>query len=279
MPPCPALNAMLSETDLSAYLARISYDGPVAPTRAALNALQLLHVQAIPFENLDPLSGRSPRLDLASLVEKLVRSRRGGYCFEQNHLFKAVLEAFGFKPVPLIGRVLLNSPEDAQTPRSHMLLRLSCEGEDLICDVGFGGQVLTGPVRLIPGLEQQTPHEPYKLERDGDLWSLRALVAGEWRLLYRFTLDPVWPIDYQVSNHYVSTHPSSHFTQALGVARVLPQGRLTLRERRLTEHRLDEPSKAQEIEGSEALRAVLAERFGIAVTDEIWSAAAQRISA
>jgi N-hydroxyarylamine O-acetyltransferase len=268
---------MLSAADLAAYLARIGYDGPVAPTRAALAALQLLHVQAIPFENLDPLSGRTPRLDLPALVDKLVRSRRGGYCFEQNHLFKAALEAFGFEPVPLIGRVLLNSPEDAQTPRSHMLLHLACEGEELVCDVGFGGQVLTGPMRLVSGLEQQTPHEPYRLEQDGQLWSLRALVAGEWRLLYRFTLSPVWPVDYQVANHYVSTHPSSHFVQRLGVARVLPRGRLTLLNRRLTEHRLGQPSTAQEIEGDAALRAVLAERFGIEVADDIWQAAAGRI--
>lgn len=269
---------MLSEPDLSAYLARISYDGPVAPTRAALNALHLLHVQAIPFENLGPLSGQSPKLDLPSLVEKLVRSPRGGYCFEQNHLFKAVLEAFGFEPVPLIGRVLLNGPEDAQTPRSHMLLRLTCEGEDLICDVGFGGQVLTGPMRLIAGLEQETPHEPYKLEQDGQFWSLRALVAGEWRLLYRFTLDPTWRIDYEVANHYVATHPSSHFLQALGVARVLPRGRLTLREGRLTEHRLGEPSKMQEIEHDDAMRALLAERFGIEVDDEVWQRVIARIA-
>lgn len=270
---------MLDATDLAAYLARIGYDGPVAPTRAALNALQLLHPQAIPFENLGPLSGNSPRLYLASLVEKLVHSPRGGYCFEQNHLFKAALEALGFAPVPLIGRVLLNGPEDAQTPRSHMLLRVACEGEDLICDVGFGGQVLTGPMRLVPDLEQETPHEPYKLERDGSLWSLRALVAGEWRLLYRFTLDPTWPVDYEVANHYVATHPDSHFVQRLGVARVLPQGRLTLRWRLLTEHRLGEPSKAQEIEGDAALRAVLAERFGISVSDETWQRVLARIGA
>ncbi|RDJ27654.1 arylamine N-acetyltransferase [Bosea caraganae] len=270
---------MLSQSDLAAYLARIGYDGPVAPTRAALAALQLLHVQAIPFENFDSLSGSSPKLDLAALVEKLVRSRRGGYCFEQNHLFKAALEAFGFTSVPLIGRVLLNGPEDAQTPRSHMLLRLSCEGEDLVCDVGFGGQVVTGPLRLAPGLEQETPHEPYKLEQAGEFWSLRALVAGEWRLLYRFTLDPVWPIDYQVANHYVSTYPDSGFVTGLRVARILPRGRLALLNRRLTEHRLSEPSTAREIEGDAALRKLLAERFGIEVSDAVWRASLSRIPA
>lgn len=268
----------LAAADLFAYLARIAYDGPIAPTRAALDALQLGHVQAIPFENLGPLSGNPPKLDLPALLQKLVRSPRGGYCFEHNHLFKAVLEAFGFSPIPLIGRVLLNSPEDAQTPRSHMLLRLDCEGEDLVCDVGFGGQVVTGPMRLVPDVEQETPHEPYKLEQDGAFWSLRALVGGDWRLLYRFTLDPTWPIDYEVANHYVATHPNSHFVQRLGVARVLPRGRLTLREGRLTEHRLGEASLVQEIEGADATRAVLAERFGIAVADDVWQRVCARIA-
>src|SRR5437016_10225031 len=101
----------LSSTDLSAYLDRIGYGGAVAPTRAALNALQLLHPQAIPFENLNPLAGRTPKLDLASLLDKLVHSQRGGYCFEHNSLFQAVLTRFGFTVTPLAGRVLLGQPE------------------------------------------------------------------------------------------------------------------------------------------------------------------------
>ncbi len=267
----------LSSSDLSAYLARIGYDGPVAPTRAALNALQLLHPQAIPFENLDPLAGLTPKLDLAALVEKLVRSPRGGYCFEHNTLFQAALAAFGFTVTPLSGRVLFNQPEDAQAARTHKILRLTCEGEDLIVDVGFGGQVLTGPMRLVPDLVQPTPHEPYRLDHRDEAWWLRANVAGEWRLLYRFTLDATWPIDDTLANHYVATHPASHFTKGLGVARVLPQGRMTLRERRLSVHALGGASRQEEVVSDDALRAVLAGRFGITVGDAQWRAVLERI--
>jgi N-hydroxyarylamine O-acetyltransferase len=268
---------MLAPADLAAYLARIGHAGEVAPTRATLAALQLAHVCAIPFETLDSLTGRAPALDLPALMDKLVRSRRGGYCFEHNRLFKAALEAVGFRPVGLLGRVFLGEPEDAEPARTHMLLRVPCEGEDLIADVGFGGQVLTGPIRLVPGLVQETPHEPYRLDEERGLWSLRALVGGEWRLLYRFTLEPALPIDYEVGNHYVATHPASFFTRALVAARILPRGRLTLLNRRLTEHRLGEPSRSHEIADSD-WRGVLAERFGIEVDDAMWRAAAERVA-
>lgn len=273
-----AAESPLSSTDLSAYLDRIGYGGAVEPTRAALNALQLLHPQAIPFENLNPLTGRRPKLDLAALMEKLVRSQRGGYCFEHNSLFQAVLTRFGFAVTPLSGRVLFGQPEDTQAARTHKILRLSCEGEDVIVDVGFGGQVLTGPMRLEAGVVQETPHEPYRLDHKDGAWWLRAHVADEWRLLYRFTLDPTWPIDDELANHYVATHPASHFTQRLGVARVLPRGRLTLRDRLLTEHRLGDSSLQHEVVGDDALRAVLAERFGITVDDAHWQDVRARLA-
>jgi N-hydroxyarylamine O-acetyltransferase len=271
-------NAALAAADLAAYLTRIGYDGPVAPTRAVLDRLHLLHPQSIPFENLNPFAGLAPRLDLASIVEKLVRSKRGGYCFEHSTLFRAALATFGFQATPLAARVLMGQPEDRQTAQTHKLLRLTCEGEDLIADVGFGGMTLTGPIRLEPNLEQPTPHEPYRLMQTGEDWWLHAKVAGEWRLLYRFTLRPPWPIDEEVSNHYVATHPSSAFTNTLRVARILPRGRLALLNRRLTEHRLGETSLVQDIADDTALRAVLAERFGIEEKDELWAKAVAGIA-
>ena len=72
----------MTETfDLDSYFARIGYDGPRTPTLETLRAIQLLHPQAIAFENLNPLLRIPVRLDIASLQEKLIRSRRGGYCF------------------------------------------------------------------------------------------------------------------------------------------------------------------------------------------------------
>lgn len=268
---------MLSPDDLAAYLDRIGYDGPREPSRAVLSDLHLRHVSAIPFDTFDSFTGRSPPLDLPGIVAKLVHSRRGGYCFEQNGLFQAVLRAFGFEPIGLLARVLLGQPEDAETIRTHMLLRVPVEGDDLITDVGFGGQVLTGPIRLAAGNVQETPHEPYRLDEEGGLWSLRALVGGEWRLLYRFTLEPAFPIDYEVANHYVATHPSSPFVKSLVAARILPGGRLTMLGRRITEHRIGGPSKSEVVEDDDTLRAMIAERFGIEVEDGMWRAAIDKV--
>ena len=81
--------------DLDAYLGRIGYDGPRVPTLQTLRAIQRLHPQAIAFENLNPLLGLPVKLDILSLQEKLIRSRRGGYCFEHNGLLFQALRALG----------------------------------------------------------------------------------------------------------------------------------------------------------------------------------------
>src|SRR5690606_30227601 len=166
-PPDTSMNA--PSFDLDAYLKRIRYTGPHTPTLNTLRAIHALHPAAIPFENLNPLLRIPVTLDPASLHAKLVEAKRGGYCFEQNLLFKDALEAIGFPVTGLAARVIWNRGEDAITSRSHMLLLVEIEGEQYIADVGFGGQTLTAPLRLELDVEQETPHEPFRLiEHDGD---------------------------------------------------------------------------------------------------------------
>jgi N-hydroxyarylamine O-acetyltransferase len=119
----PAIN-------LEGYLRRIGYDGARAPTLETLRAVHLRHALTIPFENLDPLMRRPVRLDLATLEQKLVRSGRGGYCFEHNLLFKAALDALGFDAAGLAARVMWNLPDGVTLPRTHMLLRIAIGGQD-----------------------------------------------------------------------------------------------------------------------------------------------------
>ena len=132
--------------DLDSYFARIGHDGPRAPTLETLRELQRKHPLAIPFENLDTLSGTPVRLDLESLERKLVRGRRGGYCFEQNLLLKHVLTRLGFDVVALAARVVWERPAGEPRPRSHMVLLVSLGGRRYLCDVGFGGLTPTGPI-------------------------------------------------------------------------------------------------------------------------------------
>ena len=93
-----------AKLDLDAYLLRISYSGPTEPSEAALATLQRAHLAAIPFENLDIMLGRGVQLDLDSIQAKLVRARRGGYCYEHGQLFGAVLERLGFGVERLLAR-------------------------------------------------------------------------------------------------------------------------------------------------------------------------------
>src|SRR5689334_22686545 len=108
--------------DLDSYLARIGYDGPRAPTLPVLRALTAAHTQAIPFENLDVLLGRRIDLAIDAVFDKLVRRRRGGYCFEQNGLLLQVLQALGFEARPVSARVRIDRPRTDTPPRTHMFV-------------------------------------------------------------------------------------------------------------------------------------------------------------
>jgi len=263
--------------DLDSYFARIRYVGPRAPTLETLRAIQLLHAQAIPFENLDPLLGRSPRLDIDSLQRKLVRSRRGGYCFEQNTLFREVLRALGFRVTGFAGRVLWSRPSDTPPPRSHMILRVEIDGIAWLADVGFGLSP-TGPLLFEPELEQQTPHEAFRLLKDGDVFTLQCKLLGKWQSFYRFDLQPQEDVDYEVANHYVSTWPTSHFLSSLIAARATPDRRYGLRGNQLSIRPLEGEPEQRALASAAEIRAVLDEVFGIEVPEpERFDATAARL--
>jgi N-hydroxyarylamine O-acetyltransferase len=253
--------------DLEAYFQRIGYDGPRAATLEVLKALHERHAQAIPFENLNPLLKRPVRLDLASLGQKLVHDRRGGYCFEQNLLFRHVLETLGFKVTGLAARVLWNVPANVITPRSHMLLRVEVDGRSWLADVGFGGQTLTAPLLLSPGVEQATPHEPFRLEPWNDELLMQSLIRDEWKTLYRFDLQPQELPDYEVSNWHVSTHPDSIFVNGLLASRVVPGVRYALFNNELAVHRTGAGTDKRTLRDAAELRHTLEHDIGLTLPD------------
>ncbi len=228
--------------DLEAYLTRIGVPaGAVAGAQdktsggeAALTTLRELHeahVAAIPFENLDILLGRPIRLDLASLQAKLVAGRRGGYCFEQNTLFQAVLDSLGFRVTPLAARVRVGAT--GVRARTHMLLRVDLDREPFLADVGFGAGGLVTPLPLALGAELRNGPFAYRLVREGELWVLQGSSGGGWADQYAFTLEPQHPVDYEVANYYTSTHPQSAFVTNLTAQRSWPERRAVLRNREL----------------------------------------------
>jgi arylamine N-acetyltransferase len=256
--------------DLNGYFDRINFRGVAEPNLDVLQNLVTAHTQAIPFENLDPVMG-VPVDDLSAeaLSDKLVRRRRGGYCYEQNGLMGYVLSEVGFRVRRLAGRVIRMLPPDAPFPaQTHTVLAVTFPGSQgsFLVDVGFGGQTPTSPIRIEIGSVQQTTHEPYRLEDRRDGLVLQALIRGEWVPLYEFTTRTRPEIDLKVGSWFVSTHPSSGFVKGLMVARVTDEGRLNLAGRNLTIHRADGSEKVL-LDDAAAVVDTLRDRFGIGIDD------------
>jgi N-hydroxyarylamine O-acetyltransferase len=255
---------MSDDFDLDAYFGRIGYSGDARPDLATLAALHVRQVAAIPFESLDPLLGRPVKLDIASLQAKLVGCRRGGYCFEQNALFKAALEAIGFAVTGLAGRVVWMSPPGAPLgARSHMLLKVDLPEGPYLADAGFGAHLLDAPLKLEPDLDQMTPSAVYRLVREGERFALTARVGDDWRRTYVFDLEPQSPADYAVANWFTSTHPDGLFTNNLLAERLTGEARFNLFNTRLTERRRDGEVIETTLATAEALGEALERVFGL----------------
>ncbi|MEV0260825.1 arylamine N-acetyltransferase [Streptomyces sp. NPDC050617] len=257
--------------DLDAYLARTGWTGERRATAEALRSLHRAHLHSIPFENLDALLGSAPSLALPDLEAKLVRGGRGGYCFEHNTLFAAVLRSFGFHVTPLTARVLRAGGPASVRPRTHMLLLVRVPGEEHrhLADVGFGGATgLLEAVPLVADTEFRAGPRRHRLvrrEHDGplDLWVLQSPEDGAWADQYAFTLDPVVHADIEVVNWYMATHPRSPFSRVLAAHRATPEGHLALRGRTLVETAPDGAHKERELADADEVLRVLADDFKI----------------
>jgi len=254
-------------THLALYLQRLGLDAPPAPTLETLRQLQLRHTGAFPFENLTTLSGEPVLIDLPSIEQKVLYDGRGGYCYELNNLFLALLQELGFDVRGITGRVVMGQPEGAWTARTHRLSLVTLNGVRYITDVGFGGMVPTAPLMLDTEAEQLTPHEPYRIERHEDGYTLRANVGGEWRAMYIFDLQRQENIDYAVGNWYVSAHPESSFAKQLMVARTGEGWRRTLNNGNFAIHRVGRESERRQVMDVDELIGLLKDEFGIRVPE------------
>jgi N-hydroxyarylamine O-acetyltransferase len=255
-------------SNLALYLQRLGFDAPPAPTLETLRQLQLRHTGVFPFENLSTLSGQPVLIDLPSIEQKVLHDGRGGYCYELNNLFLALLQALGFDACGISGRVVMGQPEGAWTARTHRLSLVTLDGVRYITDVGFGGMVPTAPLMLDTPAEQLTPHEPYRIEQHEDGYTLRANVAGEWRAMYIFDLQRQEDIDYAVGNWYVSTHPESSFARQLMVARTGEGWRRTLNNGSYAIHRIGSETERRQVTDVDELMGLLRSEFDIRVPRE-----------
>lgn len=250
--------------DLAAYLKRIVCAPETLPANAAsLAQLHQHHVQAVPFENLDVLLGQRISIEPAAIAHKIIEQRRGGYCFEQNTLFREVLQQLGFSVTPLLARVRWNVPAEVRTPLTHMVLRADIAGESWLADVGFGAIGTPAPLRLNTADTQLTSHEPRRILQQNDLITHQVRIGGEWRDVYQFSLTPPAPIDFELGNWFSCTHPRAMFVNNLVVSRVDPAGRHSIFNREYTWRTVDGEAHTTPIDSMEQMRALLREKFAI----------------
>jgi N-hydroxyarylamine O-acetyltransferase len=254
-------DGFLEVVDIYSYIQRINYNGPLEPTINTLSALHRAHMLSVPFENLDIPLGRRIELDEASLFDKIVHRRRGGFCYELNGLFAALLCELGFNVQRLSARVA-NSQGGFGSEFDHMTLLVQLE-ERLLADVGFGDSFFH-PLRLDERGDQIQGANSYRIRDDGDHLTYLRLVDGEWHPQYIFRLQPYAIADFIEGCNYAQTSPESSFTRRRVCSRLTPKGRITLSDRKLI-IKSNGLREEIELENEEEVETVLYKEFGISL--------------
>jgi N-hydroxyarylamine O-acetyltransferase len=243
--------------EVDAYLARIGAARPARADAAALRELQLRHLLAVPFENLSIHLGEPIVLEPGALRDKLLRRRRGGFCYELNGAFSELLAALGFQVTLLAARVFGDG--DLGPPFDHLALRVAVAGDGpWLADVGFGRHS-SYPLRLDTAAEQADPGGTFRVAgtADGDLDVIR-----DGQPQYRVEPRPRSLGDFGPTCWWQQTSPESHFTRSLVCSLLTERGRVTLSDRTLihtTGDRREERTLAGDAEVLDAYRSL----FGI----------------
>jgi N-hydroxyarylamine O-acetyltransferase len=246
--------------DLQAYFKRINYKGALLPTIGTLRALQIAHLLSVPFENLSIHTNEPIVLEDDALFDKVVLQRRGGFCYELNGLFAAMLRQLGFQ-VAMLSAAVARPDGDFGPDFDHMTLLVSLD-ERWLLDVGFGDS-FREPLLLDSREAQVQGERAYRIDEAGNYLLLQESIAGsEWKTQFRFTLKPHEYADYLQMCQFHQTSPESHFTRQRICSRAKPDGRVTLSDMRLIETQGAERIE-RTLQDEAEYRLVLERDFGI----------------
>ena len=259
--------------DLQAYFDRIGWTGEARPDLATLRGLHRAHLLAIPYENLDVQFGRPVTTDPAAAFDKIVTRRRGGWCYEMNGLFGAVLDAIGFKVMRMASAVMRDVYGDAGLG-NHLVLLVDLD-EPWVADVGFGDGALE-PFPLKAGPFAFAGYD-FRLEAlDGRWWRFHNHEFGG-ATSFDFVAEAADPALLSERCHVLQTAPDSAFVLNAVVQRFTPQALLQLRGRTL---RRVQPGAKQErlLNSADELVEVLAGDFGLDLPDaaSLWPRIVER---
>ena len=239
-----------SMLNVAGYLARIRYEGSTDPSADTLRLVHRAHLFTVPFENLDIGLRRTIACDADAAVRKIVDHRRGGFCYEMNGAFAALLRALGFSVTLLSARVARE--DGSEGPEfDHLTLRVDLD-EPWLADVGFGDSFLE-PLQLKSGFEQPQGERAFRIIEKNDRLQMEMRDEGKpWKREYSFTLQPRQLDEFAGMCHYHQTSPASSFTQKRICSLATPDGRVTVADFRLIITR--DGKREEKILGSECER-------------------------
>jgi N-hydroxyarylamine O-acetyltransferase len=239
------------------YLERIRFapDRVGEPSAELLRELHLRHQEAVPFENLSIHLDEPIVLDEDALVDKVVRRRRGGFCYELNGSFAALLAALGFHVEHRAARVFGDGGR-LGIPFDHLALVVELD-ERWLADVGFGRHTHY-PLRLDAPDAQDDPGGAFLIvdQEHGDVDVLRDGVPQ-----YRMERHPRSLEEFRIGAWWNSTSPASHFTRSLTCSLLTPDGRVTLSGDRLI-RTVGEDRTETVLTGEDAIRDAYRTIFG-----------------
>lgn len=215
--------------DLSAYLHRIRFNGDLRPDLATLGAIHRAHQYAIPFENIDVLLRRPVVMDLEANYDKIVRRRRGGWCYELNGVMGWALREAGFEVMRIGAGVMRVRAGDAQLG-NHLCLLVRLDHLYLV-DVGFGGS-LAEPLALRDSEREDRPYRLRLNELGESYWRYSEIARGDAEpFSFDFRAAPADESLLARKCLFLQTDPASPFMQNLVVQRRSADTHLSLRGR------------------------------------------------
>ena len=262
--------------DVDRYWAKLGMARPEAVlTKDDLDRVIFAHQSRIPFENLDVCDFHRPiSLGISDLFEKIIAGKRGGYCFELNALFDALLQDAGVETMPCLGRSLKD--RGYVYPLLHRGIIATLGGQRYVAEVGYGGPTPACAIPLVDGAEFESRGQVFRVElHDGCWWHViycgnAAKIAAAHERGETVTPTPVFALldapaaltDCVPLSYYCSTHPDSVFTQWRMVNRRTEDGNVSITKDQFVRVTA-EGKEARAITSEEEFRTLLEEHFGI----------------
>ena len=214
--------------DIKEYLTRIKYQGDLFLNFETLQKLQKQHLMCIPFENLDIHYAIHIHLNIDRIYHKIIKSKRGGFCYELNSLFCKFLQEIGFNTKMISARVYNNKTGDFGEEFDHMAIIVKLKETEYLVDVGFGNFSFY-PLTLDLDVVQSDYRDNYIIEKyDNQYFLVSEIIKNEKKYKYLFSEIKRDLSEFAEMCKYQQTSLKSQFTQNKFISKPTANGRITI---------------------------------------------------